>query len=352
MADTTNKTEKPTPRRLQKARAEGRLPNTRHLLSGFQFLVFVVLLSWCASGWLNSLRRLTTYVIERSTTHVFSNGELIYLVREMLARSLAPLAAGGVAVVAAVLGAQLLATQFGFSLKSLAPNAARLNPTLRIQGILRENLNSTFQALVLLPVFFYVTWSICRDNLALIVALPLSGLTEALRQVTGILIGLLWKASVALVVFGLVAYGRERRRYTRGLMMSRQEIIEENKEIEGNMLARMRIRRLQRDLRRNGMMQKVPMATAVVVNPTHYAVALRYEMDSGRAPSVLAKGKNHIALAIRRIAEASRIPIVENPPLAQALYRSVEVDQEIPVEFYRAVAEILAYVYRTLMARR
>ena len=112
-----------------------------------------------------------------------------------------------------------------------------------------------------------------------------------------------------------------------------------------------RIRRLQRDVLRRRMMKEVPTATAVIVNPTHFAVAIRYDLDTMAAPLVVAKGKNYLALRIREKAIENQVPIIENPPLAQALYKSVEVGQEIPPHLYRAVAEILAYIYRLMNGR-
>ena len=113
-----------------------------------------------------------------------------------------------------------------------------------------------------------------------------------------------------------------------------------------------RIRRIQRDLARRNMMKDISKATAVIVNPTHYAVAIRYEMDSMAAPMVLAKGRNYLARRIREIAMDHQIPIVENQPLAQALYKSAEVGQEIPAHLYRAVAEVLAYIFKLMNPRR
>jgi flagellar biosynthesis protein FlhB len=132
--------------------------------------------------------------------------------------------------------------------------------------------------------------------------------------------------------------------------MSRHDIREEFKETEGNPQMKMRIRRLLRDRIRRNMMKQVPTATAVIVNPTHYAVAIRYEMDWTSAPTVVAKGKNYLALRIRQRAVENQVPLIENPPLAQALYKSAEVGQEIPAHLYRAVAEILAYIYRLMHA--
>jgi flagellar biosynthetic protein FlhB len=130
--------------------------------------------------------------------------------------------------------------------------------------------------------------------------------------------------------------------------MSRQDLKEEIKDIEGNPQMKARIRRLQRDRARRQMMKEVPKATAVVVNPTHFAVAIRYELERMAAPLVVAKGKYYMAQRIRQKAIENQVPIVENPPLAQALYGSVEVGQEIPPHLYRAVAEILAYIFKLM----
>jgi len=133
--------------------------------------------------------------------------------------------------------------------------------------------------------------------------------------------------------------------------MTKQEVREEAKETEGNPQTRARIRRLQRELLRRQMMRQVPKATAVVVNPTHYAVALRYQTEVMPAPRVVAKGKNYLAQRIRQLAIHHQVPVIENPPLAQALYESTEVGQEIPPHLYRAVAEVLAYIYRLMGGR-
>jgi flagellar biosynthetic protein FlhB len=141
---------------------------------------------------------------------------------------------------------------------------------------------------------------------------------------------------------------RQHRRFASQMRMTKQEVRDELKDTEGNPQIKMRIRRLQRDARRRKMMDEVKTATAVVVNPTHYAVAIRYQHELMSAPVVVAKGKNYLALRIRARAVEHQVPLIENPPLAQALYKSVEVGQQIPPHLYRAVAEILAYIYRLM----
>jgi flagellar biosynthetic protein FlhB len=170
-------------------------------------------------------------------------------------------------------------------------------------------------------------------------------------QIGGSLESLMWKASSVFVIFGAVDLLRQQRRYTQELKMSKQEIKDEVKEVEGSPLMKSRIRRIQRDMARRRMMKEVPTATAVIVNPTHYAVALKYDMAVSQAPKVVAKGRNYLALRIKEKALANGVPLIENPPLARALYGSVEVGQEIPSNFYRAVAEILAYIYRLTHGR-
>jgi len=130
--------------------------------------------------------------------------------------------------------------------------------------------------------------------------------------------------------------------------MSKQEVRDEAKDTDGNPQIKGRIRRIQRDLARRSMMKEVPNATAVIVNPTHYSVAIRYEMDSMAAPLVLAKGRNYLARRIREIAIQHQVPIIENQPLAQALYKLADLGQEIPPHLYRAVAEVLAYIFKLM----
>jgi flagellar biosynthetic protein FlhB len=173
-------------------------------------------------------------------------------------------------------------------------------------------------------------------------------LEQGLGRVGESLGDLLWKAAMLFFVFGAVDLFRQRRRWMGELRMSKQEIRDEQKEVEGNPLIRMRIRRLQREALRRRMMQQVPKATAVIVNPTHYAVAIRYQMNASGAPKVVAKGKNWLALRIREVAVRNQVPVVENAPLARSLYGSVEVGQEIPAHLYQAVAEVLAYIYRLM----
>jgi flagellar biosynthetic protein FlhB len=188
-----------------------------------------------------------------------------------------------------------MTTRFGLSLKRLAPDPARFSPMSRLRDLPRQNVGALVEAALLLPLFLWAVYVVARDKLDALLALPLAGLEVGWRFLGVALMGLFWKAAGAFLVFGTVDLFRQLRRYRRDLQMSKQDIKEEMKDIEGNPQMKARIRRLQRERARRRMMKDVPTATAVVVNPTHFAVALRYQTETMSAPLVVAKGKNYLA---------------------------------------------------------
>jgi len=277
--------------------------------------------------------------------------DLTHIAWQICWKHFLPLVMGGMAVVIFTLGIRLVTTRFGLSLKKLAPDLKRLNPLSKLRELPKQNLPSLMQAVVLLPLFLWAVYVIARDKLEGFLALPLQSVSAACAFIGASLMELFWKAAGVFLLFGVVDLFRQMRRHQQDLRMSKQEIKEEMKEVEGNPQMKGRIRRLQRDRARRQMMKEVPTATAVIVNPTHFAVAIRYQMESMAAPLVVAKGKNYLAQRIRQKAIEHQVPIIENPPLAQALYKMVEVGQEIPPHLYRAVAEILAYIFKLMNGR-
>jgi flagellar biosynthesis protein FlhB len=352
VADNGNgqKTEQPTAKRLEKARKEGQFPAARQFVSAMQFLAFVAVLEAWGGQWFAELRRL----MRQALTAAFGaqpEAQVAEVSRYLLLDLLRLLAPAAGVLLVATLAAQLAATQLGVSLKKLSPDLQRLNPLSRLRELPKQNLPALLRAAVMLPLFGLAVYGIVSDNLFAYMALPFQGVESGFRQVCGSLGALLWKACGVFLAFGAVDLFRQRRRYRKDLRMSKQDIRDEFKETEGNPQMKARIRRIRRDLLRHKMMKEVPKATAVIVNPTHYAVALRYALDSMATPVVVAKGKNYLALRIRQRALEYQVPIIENPPLAQALYGSVDVGQEIPAHLYRAVAEVLAYVYKLMNGR-
>jgi flagellar biosynthetic protein FlhB len=221
----------------------------------------------------------------------------------------------------------------------------------RLKEIPRQNLPAMLQALLLLAVIGYMVHAIAIEFLPVLLTLPMAGIHTGLSVVGAAFEKVLWRCTAVLVAIGVIEMFRHRWLYNKDLAMTKEEIRQEHKDQEGDPHIRARIRRLRRDLLRRQMMKEIPTATAVIVNPTHYAVAIRYDAAGMASPKVVAKGRNYLALRIRQIASDHGVPVVENPPLARALYGSVEVGHEIPPDFYRAVAEVLAYIYRIMGTR-
>jgi len=352
MPDRSQKTEQPTPRRLKKAREEGNFPTARVFVGAMQFLAFVALIDNWGPAWIQSLRASMASLLQHALDPRMSTSEIIALGIDLLKHLLIPLSILGATMIAITLAIQLGVTRLGVSLKKLTPDINRLNPLARLRELPKQNLPSLLQAAIMIPVFGAAVYYLVADNFQSYLTLPLRSVPDGAVMVGQSIQALLWKASLVFIVFGAVDLIRQKNRYQGDLKMSKQDIRDEFKEVEGSPLMKQRIRRLRRDLARRRMMHEVPNATAVIVNPTHYAVALKYSMNSTGAPLVVAKGKNYLALRIRQKAVENQVPLIENPPLAQALYKSVDVGQEIPAQFYRAVAEVLAYIFKLMNGRR
>ncbi|MES1257893.1 MAG: EscU/YscU/HrcU family type III secretion system export apparatus switch protein [Acidobacteriota bacterium] len=346
MADSSQRTEKPTAKRLEKARKEGDFPSAREFVAALQFLTFITLAAAYFPAWFVQVRAAMVTGLRQAFSASLTATDLTAIVSRLALATLRPLAVLGCILVAVTLLLQMGATNPGFRLSHLIPQFDRLNPANRLKELPSNNLAHFLQALVMLPLVFWLTWSMVRDRMPELLRLPLLPVASAAGSAGLLVRDALRKSAYVLVVLGAVMMVRDRSRYHKRLMMSKQEIRDESKENEVNPQIRQRVRQMQRDMRRKNMMRAVPTATAIIVNPTHYAVALKYEQGGMSAPQVVAKGKNYLAARIRQRAIENQVPIIENPPLAQALYKSVDIGQEIPPDLYRAVAEILAYILK------
>ncbi len=342
------RTEQPTLRRVQKARREGRFPVSKDFVAAVQWTAFVGLLLTAGAEWLSNGGLSTRILIQRAFGPDLNPQSLIAMLGTAAAPHLMPAVFAAAVLTMATVSAHFAVTQLGFSTERLAPQFNRLNPLSRLKELPSQNAGELLRALLLLPVFGFVFYGAIMANLGAYMTLPFMPVQAGTRLVAFSYKDLFIKAAVILIAYGLFDFLRQRSKFQRDLRMSKQEIRDEHKESEGNPQTKMRIRRIQRDFARRRMMQEVPTATAVIMNPTHYAIAIRYLPESMAAPKVIAKGKNYLALRIRQKATEHGVPIVENPPLAQALYKAVDVGQEIPAHFYKAIAEILAYIYRIL----
>ena len=352
MSASGERTEKATPRRVLKARREGQVASSRDFVSGLQFAVFMLLLVETSPKLLASLKQSARALMTQAFRSDLGASGLVDVLHQAFAWTLIPLAATSAILAVSGLLFQLASTGFVVSLGRLAPKSVNFSPISKLKTAAQRGVTSAIQAVLLLGVFAATIYWVLSQNAGRLYALPLMNLSTSLGIVRSICTDVLWKAAAFFLLMGVIDLFRERRRFASRLKMSKHEVREEVKETDGNPLIKMRIRRLQRDARRRRMMDEVKTATAVIVNPTHYAVAIRYHHDTMPAPVVVAKGKNFLAQRIRARALQHQIPLIENRPLAQALYKSVDVGQQIPAHLYRAVAEILAYIYKLMGPNR
>jgi flagellar biosynthetic protein FlhB len=348
VSDASQRTEKPTPRRLKKARGEGKFVSSKDLISGLQFLVFFSILTTFGPSWMANLKQASRTAIVDAFANDLTGVRVAAILAQLLRQTLVPVALGGCILIVTGLSFQLASTRGSLAWAKLSPSFKNFNPIAKLKNIPSQGIPNVVQAILLLAVFGTAVFWLLEKNADSLLLMPLVSLPASLHKMMSLVTEVMWKAGALFLLFGLVDFFRQTRRFLREMRMTKQEIRDELKESEVNPQIKMRIRRIQRDLRRRKMMADVPTATAVIVNPTHYAVAIRYRHEEMSTPKVVAKGKNYLALRIRQKAIEHQIPLIENPPLAQALYKSVEVGQEVPPHLYRAVAEILAYIYRLM----
>jgi flagellar biosynthetic protein FlhB len=348
VSESDQRTEKATPQRLKKAREEGKYPTSKEFVAGVQFAVFVGILVWAAGSWSGSLLRGTRSMIRAAFNSEFSAGSLSRMTLGAASLWLMPLAFAGLALVATAVLAQMGVTGFGLASARIAPDFSRLNPTSKLKEMPGRNLSSLGEAGIFFALISYVGWRVFAQYSPEFLSLPYRTLGDSLLSVGAVFSRLFLLAALLILAWGAIDLFRQKRRHANQMKMTKQEVRQEYKQSEGSPEIKMRIRRLRHEILRRRMMAEVPKATAIVVNPTHYAVALRYEHLAMAAPKVVAMGKNFMAMRIRELAKQHQIPIIENPPLAQALYKNCEVGQEIPANLYKAVAEVLAYVFKIL----
>jgi flagellar biosynthetic protein FlhB len=342
------KTEEPTARKLSKAREKGNLPRSQEISSWFAIFSFAGVTAFFLPSIAADYGDILGGLLMRAHDYPLDIGQLAQTSKELLWSVLAVVGVPALLVLAAALASGLLQTG------GLLFTAEPLKPELRKIGFKRGfkkmfSLNALMEFLkgiakitVVSAVLLYIIWP-DRDQIAGLVRVEISVFAEILRtEILKVLIAVL--VVMTLIAVADVAYQRHSHR--KQLRMTKQEVRDENKETEGDPKVKNRLRRIRIERARQRIMAAVPQADVVVTNPTHYAVALKYDQASMAAPRLTAKGVDALAVKIREVARENDVPIVENPPLARALHGGVDLDQEIPGEHYKAVAELIGYVMR------
>ena len=347
--DNGEKTEKATPRKKQKAREEGQVAQSQEINTAFTFLgVFAVLK--VSAGWMYT----RMFEVFRYGMGMISDVDAYFspqyagrIVTFFFTRAL--LVALPVLCAALFTGIVSNVIQVGWKAtpKALRPKFSKLNPASGFKRIFSPTAIMTlFKSILKLVVIVSVIYTALRDEMKNLPKLAQMGLFEAVSWLGGLIVNLGLNVGGWYIFIAAVDYAYTRFRHTRQLRMTKQEVKEEFKQVEGNPQIKGQIRSRMREVSMRRMMQDVPHADVIITNPTHFAVALTYDRESGRAPRVTAKGADYLARRIKEKAMESGVEIVENRELARALYTTVDIGQEIPPELYQTVAEILAFVYR------
>ena len=347
MADAggQEKTEAPTQKKREDARKEGRVAMSKEISSAMLLGVFLLYIMLAGEPVLREIERMWVVSFQQlSLPDLTVSGVYRIFYTQLWLLSLVIM---GLFILVFVIGLLSSVMQVGVHVNPLKFQGSRLNPLSGVKRIFSANgLAELLKGLFKMGVIGYITYitiSGVITELMSLSRLPLGGIFKFNFDLLATLFG---RVALALVVLAVFDYLFQRWNFEQQIKMTKLELKEEMKQTEGDPQLRSRIRGVQREISRVRMMQNIPKADVVVTNPTHFAVALEYDREVMSAPRVCAKGADFIAERIKAIAAENDIPIVENPVMAREIFNQVDIGQEVPEEFFKAVAEILAYIYR------
>jgi len=343
MADEAEKTEEPTSKKIEDSKAEGNVPKSAEVPGAAILFFSSIYLLFFAGSMFKDIEKLMLYIYSFIGSEL--NGHTFY---EITISIITTMLIGMFPLFFLVLflGVIFNLMQFGFIFTPLQIKLDKINPISGFKNIFSakkaiEALKLTAK-LILIFIVMLIILAIVWDS---ILAMMNKDVRAALDSMITLTLYFLLTILLIIIIFAIIDFFFTRHYYFKQLKMSKQEIKDEHKQMEGDPLVKGRIRQIQMKMSKQRMMADVPDADVVITNPTQYAVALKYDKDKSEAPIIIAKGINYLALKIKDIALESKIPIVEDPALARALYDQVEVEQEIPETFYKAIAEIFTFVY-------
>lgn len=346
--DSGDKSEEPTPHRLREAREKGQVAKSKEVTTAVLLISSYVLFRYTGEYVWNNLSSMATLILTQIPTigdlTYASAGYILLLGIQAMLLCLAPIF--GLTVFVAF-ASEALQTGFLFSMDPLTPKLERISPGEGFKRMFSlQGFVELIKSIVKILIVFWIMWGAIKDDVPYITILVKGQPFDAVALGGSIAYKVAFRVGLFYVAIAILDYLYKRWEYMRGLKMTKQEIKEEYKRLEGDPMIKQRMRELQRQVAYQRMMAAVPQADVVVTNPVHIAVALKYEVPKMKAPTVLAKGERKAAEEIKRIADEAYVPIVENEPLARSIYRTTDIGKQIPAEIYQAVAEVLAYVYK------
>jgi flagellar biosynthetic protein FlhB len=346
-AEDEGRTEEPSEHKIRKAREEGKVARSSDVSSSLVLLAGISALGLLGGYILRSCLQMLTFFLSRATSPDALNGGLMSAFMSWLAKIAFPVLL--IVFVVAILG-NVIQVGFLFTVKPITPDFNRIVPRigrwLQRSFASGEALFNFAKSMVKIAVIGVIAYLNISSEIPHLTRLALSGFFTGVSLISRLAFRIVLESAIAFLVFSAADYWFQRRQHIESLKMSKQEVKEERKMYEGDPLIRSRLRERMRDIMRRTMLKAVPKADVVITNPTHYAVALEYNRALMVAPTVVAKGADLVAQRIREVAVENGVPLMENKPLAQALFREVEIGDTIPEKFYDAMSIILAEVYK------
>ena len=342
------KTEAPTEKKRRESREEGQVAFSRELPSAALLAGILLTLIATSPLILDAFREMTTQIFrEMSKADELSIGSLYDLFWKIFSTLLPAFAPFAAIIVLVGILASILQVGVQITLKAIAPKFNKISPLTGLKRLFSTQSLADFlksmAKLIIVGIVGYITY---MDKITELNGLSVATPEAILEYNFTVVAEVSGKIVLALVAIAIFDYIYQRWHHEKQLMMTKQEVKEETKQTEGDPQLKARIRQIQREMSNARMMQEVPKADALIVNPTHFSVAILYDRDVMEAPEVTAKGTDHMALRMRTVARENSVPILERPELARDLYANVEIGETIPERFYKAIAEILAFVYR------
>lgn len=352
-ADESSKTEEPTQKKLDEAHKQGNWPLSQEVAATLSIAAATTALVMHVPGMMRDLlRRLEAYIAKLHEIPMDAAG-VGRVLKQALEDVVTALWLPMLLFVAAALLATYVQKGFAMSWQVIEPKFSKLNPLAGLKRIFSGSeqavqLGKSIAKLAVVGAVAYMALTPMIANIQLFIG---ADIMQLLREMDELAFKLFTGVLTISIVIAAADTFWQRHRYHEKMKMTKQEIKDEGKQAEGDPHVKARIRGIRIERARKRMMAAVPQASVVVTNPTHFAVALKYEQGAMGAPVVVAKGVDAVAFKIREVAEANDVPVVQNPPLARALYAACDIDEEVPSEHYRAVAEVITYIYK-LRGRR
>ena len=348
MAETDQeKTEQATSKRQDEAREKGQVAKSRELPSVAILLACLVYFWFGSAGLIKDIMSMMRKTFSSAGTMTVNVDTIQATMVSMLYEGFIILMPIMLVIIGVSLLSNIAQTGFLFSSEALTPKLSKIDPFKGLKRMFSlQSVVELLKNILKMTIVGLVAWLTVKSEVMNIPILIKQDVYAIMVYVGKVSFKIVLSTCWVLIVLALLDFLYQKWEHAKSLRMTKQEVKEENKQLEGDPLIKSRIRRIQREMARKRMMAAVPKADVVITNPTHFAVAIQYNQGAMNAPVVIAKGADHIAMKIKEIAKKHHVPIVENKPVARLLFTLTEVDAPIPEKLYRAVAEILAYVYR------